>query len=224
MNKNKSNLTTYFKIVYFFRPQLAIRVVGDLQISVETSTGKTITVDVEPSTSAENVKAKIQDQEGAPLMQVSFKTQTGRTVTLEVEPSEPAETLESTDAEDQEGTISEPMEIPVAPEPEGQQGTISKPMMIFIKNLYGKIIPLEVEPSDLLETVEQKIQASEGICSCFQRLIYCGKQLDKSRRLSDYNIKPEDTLHLILRFIPCRGYPSCIKRDESTEKEDETED
>jgi hypothetical protein len=71
-------------------------------------------------------------------------------------------------------------------------------MQIFV-TLKGKVVTIDIDPSSSVRQLQEKIQDKEGVPVGYQRLMFCGKQLDASRghlTLSDVNITKESVLHL----------------------------
>ena len=75
-----------------------------------------------------------------------------------------------------------------------------KKMYIFVKTFEAKTMILEVEPSDTISYIKDKIQDRLDTPTDKQILYYGGKYLENERTLIYYNIQNESTLYLKLRF------------------------
>ena len=75
-----------------------------------------------------------------------------------------------------------------------------KSYKIFIKTLTGKTFTEYVEENDKIILLKDFIQMESGIPRYLQRIIFETKQTEDNKIISQYNIKKESTIHLILKL------------------------
>jgi hypothetical protein len=71
-------------------------------------------------------------------------------------------------------------------------------MQIFVRMGSGRVITLDVEPTDTIQNLKGKIQDQTAILPADQTLVFDGRLLEENRTLGDYNIQREDMLELVL--------------------------
>lgn len=73
-------------------------------------------------------------------------------------------------------------------------------MQVFVRNLVGRTITVDIAPTDTIRQLKDKIEQKEAIPHGEQRLIFAGKGLEDNRAVSDYNIQANSTVHMVLRL------------------------
>lgn len=71
-------------------------------------------------------------------------------------------------------------------------------MIIKVKTLTGKEIEIDIDESDKIERVKERVEEKEGIPPQQQRLIFGGRQMADEKTVKDYNIEAGSVLHLVL--------------------------
>ena len=87
----------------------------------------------------------------------------------------------------------------------------SHSMQIFVKAPGGKLITLDVESTDRIEDVKEKISDKEGIDVKQICLSFAGEELEDGNTLQDYSIQKDSTIHMTLRSVTLNISEGAIK-------------
>ena len=157
---------------------LALTFRGGMEIFVRTLTGKTITLEVEPSDTIEDVKIIIQYKEGIPIDQQMLMS--GR------ESLKASHTLS-------DYNIQEESTLDLLVKSKSSNGKIEIDINV---NCYEKTITLRVAYSNTVENVKTMINKKEHISPDQQMLAFNGRILQNKFTVYESNIVHKSTLNL----------------------------
>ncbi len=79
----------------------------------------------------------------------------------------------------------------------------NRPFTVFVKTMKGRTLSLSVNKDTTVEGVKTQLHAMGEGPPDQLRIIYAGKQLEDSRTMGDYNVRPPSTLHMLMRLRGC---------------------
>jgi len=71
-------------------------------------------------------------------------------------------------------------------------------MQIYVKTLTGRRVQFEIEPTESLSILRDKVMESEGIDASQIRMIHSGSQINFTDTFDKTKIKSGDTIYLVL--------------------------
>ncbi|CAL4923579.1 unnamed protein product [Urochloa decumbens] len=69
---------------------------------------------------------------------------------------------------------------------------------IKVKTLSGRVIDVDVEPTDLVGRIKERVEEQVGIPTEQQRLVFAGKLLADGKTVRESNVTAGTVIHLVL--------------------------
>lgn len=87
--------------------------------------------------------------------------------------------------------------VPSHPLP-GTKAQFGPTMLVKVKLLTGNQTEIDIDPTDTIWRIKERVEEKAGIDPKQQRLIFGGRQLADDRPANEYNIEGGSVLHLVI--------------------------